>query len=210
MTVTDRWNDRILSVFRGSPHVEKTRDTLLAPLADTEDVMGHILARTSLDDKTGFELDLAGWVIGVIRPPAQESDLNLLWLCDLDEMDTDPDNNRGLGDLEQTEGGYMTGLDGIVSQTDPGSYMADDDYRELIKTKAATFRRRATLENLFTYLSRFGIRADIGEAVGEVIFTPDSFDAVNYFKRDYIETKGFRPAGIRIRFAEQTESEAGL
>jgi hypothetical protein len=54
------------------------------------------------------------------------------------------------------------------------------------------------------------MRCTIDETVFAMDFTPESFDDAPYWKRYYVTDKGFRPAGIRITFAEQTEPEDGL
>lgn len=208
-TVHQNWLDRLFAVFRESPNVLGAADILTGPMDDTFAAMEEYLANTDLDDREGVLLDWVGWFIGVRRPSAQEPDENLLWLCPLDALDIAPET-RGLSTLNKTEGGYMTGFGGIISQSSPDTYMDDDDYRELIKTKAATYRRKATQDNLFTYLKAFGMRVDFSEDTCDVTFTPESFDSAPYWKRDYTTNKGFRPAGIKIHFAEQTEPEDGL
>jgi hypothetical protein len=208
-TIHQRWLDRLFSVFRESPHVLGVAQVLAAPADDTYAAMLYYLSHTDLDDREGVLLDWCGWLIGVTRPPAQEPDENLFWLCALDAVDIAP-GTRGFSTLAQTEGGYMTGLAGCTSRTEPNTYMNDDDYRDLIKTKASTFRKKATLANLFTYLQRFGMRCTISEAACDLTFTPESFDDCPYWKRYYTTNKGFRPAGIKITFASQTEPEDGL
>jgi len=208
-TIHQRWLDRLFAVFRESPNVLGVAEVLSEPMDDTYAAMLYYLTHTDLDDREGVLLDWCGWLIGVSRPLAQEPDENLFWLCALDEVDIAPET-RGFSTLAQTEGGYMTGLAGCTSITEPRTYMGDDDYRYLIKTKASTFRKKATLANLFTYLQRFGMRCTIDEEVFEMTFTPESFDDAPYWKRYYTTDKGFRPAGIQIKFATQTEPEDGL
>lgn len=208
-TIHQRWLDRLFSAFRESPNVLGVAEVLSGPMDDTYTAMAYYLANTDLDDREGVLLDWCGWLIGVTRPMAQEPDENLLWLCALDAIDIFMET-RGLSTLAQTEGGYMTGLSGIESISDPGAYMTDDDYRDLIKTKSKTFRKKATLENIFIYLLRFQIRCDISEETCDLLFTPESFDDAPYWKRYYTMHKGFRPAGIKITFAQQTEPEDGL
>jgi hypothetical protein len=208
-TIHQRWLDRQFAVFRESPHMLDVAEVLSGPMDETLAAMEYYLAHTDLDEREGVMLDFCGWLIGVRRPPAQEPDENLLWLCALDGTDIEPEK-RGLSTLDQTEGGYMTGIEGISSQSEPGTFMSDDDYRELIKTKAATFRRKATLDNLFVYLQRFGMRVEFTEGTAEVTFTPESFDSVSYWKKNYITNKGFRPAGIKVVLDVQTDPEEGL
>jgi hypothetical protein len=208
-TIHQRWLDRLFCAFRESPNVLGVAEVLSEPMDDTYAAMLYYLTNTDLDDRVGVLLDWCGWLIGVSRPMAQEPEENLFWLCALDAMDIAPET-RGFSTMAKTEGGYMTGLYGLTSRTEPGTYMNDDDYRDLIKTKASTFRKKATLDNLFTYLQRFGMRCEIDEEVFELTFTPESFDDSPLGKRAYVTEKGFRPAGIKITFASQTEPEDGL
>ena len=208
-TLHQRFLDRLFPVFRKSPNELYQAETFTGPMDETYEAMAYYLAHTDLDDREGVLLDWTGWLIGVRRPPAQEPDENLFWLCPLDAVDIEPET-RGFSTLDQTEGGYMTGLAGIVSVSDPGSFMGDDDYRELIKTKAATFRKSATRDVLYEYLEKFGIRVLFEFGTAEITYNPQSFDDTPYWKRDYVVNKGFSPAGIKIIFPDQTEPEEGL
>lgn len=199
----------MFSAFRESPNILNTLEVLAGPMDDTLTAMETYLDSTALEDREGVLLDWAGWLIGVPRPPAQEDDENLLWLCALDEMDIEVES-RGLSTLDEDTGGYMTGMWGIESQTNPGSFMSDDDYRELIETKAWTFRKKATLGNRFEMLLRFGMRVVFTEGTAEITYTPESFDSANYWKRHVVTQKYFKPAGIKLIFSQQTEPEEGL
>lgn len=206
--MTDVWElkqERLFAKYRNSPNILGLMEILSSPSQDTQDVLDWLLGELSLSAASGKVLDFLGELVGVDRPPAQEEDI--LWLCLDWETADDPDNHYGLAPDSLDEGGYLTGDDGILSQSSPGSYMPDDDYRLLIASKGATYRQKATREVVFTYLLELGVRCKIIETDKVVEFEPSSYDNLNYWLRDYIETRGFRPAGIQVSVAEQTTPE---
>ena len=199
--------DRLFAKYRHSPNILKVLEILADPTQDTRDVEDWFLSNLSIDDGEGVFLDFFGELIGIIRPPLQEPDV--FWLCEDWEVADDPDNHYGLATDALTEGGYLTGDAGILHQTAPGG--ADDDtYREFIRSKAATFRLKATREVLFNYLKFFGCRWKIVEGVRSVELEPCDYDLVNYYVRNYIETLGFRPAGIQVTIKQQTTPSADV
>lgn len=207
MDVKSDWIGRLWACFKSSPNIIKMIETYSGAPQGIADVADAIWARTSIDTAGGELLNFMGELIGVARPLKQETEDNTLWLCDLDEMDLDIDGGQSLAPADGSSGGYLTGLDGLPSQSDPGAYMSDAEYRALIRVKAATFRKKATPEVLYSYLLEFGNRCLITESRGRVTITPESFDDWNYWVRNYIQSAGYHPGGIRITLAEQEVSE---
>lgn len=204
--MVDIWalkQERLFAKYRNSPNILGLMEILSSPTQDTRDVLDWLLGELSLAAASGEVLDFLGELIGVTRPPAQEEDI--LWLCHDWEVLDDPDNRYGLAPDSLDEGGYLTGDDGVLSKTSPGSYMSDTDYRALITSKGSTYRQTATRETVYSYLVDLGARSKILESDKFVEFEPSNPDNVNYWLRNYIETRGFRPAGVQIRVKEQTE-----
>lgn len=160
-TIHQNMIDRLFAVFRDSPNVQYFIEVLAGPMDDTWTAIQYYLDNTDIDDCTGELLDFRGWTIGVRRPPLQET--NVFTLTDADTM-IDYDNKHGFYNSNDGTGGYMTSEDGLANVADPSLTMADDDYRILIKTKAASFRKRATPENLYSYFLAYEARCDILEA----------------------------------------------
>jgi len=105
-------------------------------------------------------------------------------------------------------GGFLVGDDGILSKTAPGSYMPDAEYRQLIRAKGSTYRKQATRETVYTYLLQFGVRCKIIESARVAEFEPHAYDVLNYWVRNYITARGFRPNGIRVAIKQQTEPDS--
>lgn len=204
--MTDIWGlkqERLFAKYRNSPNILGIMEILSDPVQDTRDVLDWLLSGLSIDTAEGELLDFLGEIIGSDRPSAQETDI--FWLCGDWETPGDPENRHGLAPDSLDEGGYLTRDDGLPSKSAPGTYMSDVDYRELIRSKAASFRQDATRETVYEFLVDLGVRCKIIEAHRDVEFEPSSYDDLNYWLRGYIEARGFRPAGIRVRIKDQTE-----
>lgn len=207
--MTDVWDikqERLFAKYRDSPNILGIMEILSDPAQDTRDVLDWLLSGLSIDTAEGELLDFLGELIGVDRPPAQEEDI--LWLCGDWETADDPDNHYGLAPDTLDEGGYLTGDDGLPSKSAPGTYMSDADFRDLIRSKGTSYRQKATRETVYEYLVDLGTRCKILETDKFVEFEPSSYADLNYWLRNYIENRGFRPAGIQIQIKPQTEPEA--
>jgi hypothetical protein len=203
---------RITPKFRYSPIIQGLLEIIAAPIQDTIDAVEFILTHLSIDDAEGEQLDLVGGLIGVKRPLKQEDPENLFTLCREGEFD-DPDNSTGFCDESDSvvTGGYLTTEEGLASITDPGATMPDADYRRLIRQRAASYRKKMTVENLFTYLLAFGARCAIDD--DETYLT--QIDPVRYYDLDewekwYVVNKGFSPAGLKVRFEEMLRNEESI
>jgi hypothetical protein len=184
------------------PGVVSMIEVLADPLQDQIDVCDFILAGDTLDNSAGEQLDFYGELIGVQRPMLQEDPENIFTLRRLGYTG-DPDNSTGFYNETGGDGtgGYLTSLEGINSKTSPGSTIADADYRRLIRGKAKTLRKKMTVENLFTFLLRFGARCKIDDDTAHtVIIDPADLDDLNGWERWYASTKGFKPGGISVDF----------
>jgi hypothetical protein len=200
--------DRLFAKYRDSPNILGVLEILSDPLQDTNDAIDWILAHLSIDDGVGEILDaMASW-IGVTRPPAQET--RLFRLCRDEEVAEDPDNLHGLAPDDLSSGGYLSADDGCVSKSSPGTYVDDETFRLYIRAKAATFRKRATQEVMFNYILQFGIRSKLAETARAVEIEPMNYDDLSLFVRNYILTRGYRPAGIRLSVKLQTESSSEI
>jgi len=197
--------DLIFAKYRHSPIILQVLEILSSPIQDTSDAIDYILSHLSIDTAEGEILDFLGELIGVARPPAQED--AVFWLCEPWEVADDPDNEHGLAPPSLDEGGYLTSNEGIASQVDPGTYISDAEYRKIIRAKAATFRNKATRDVVYNYLYQLGTRVKIHEEPRYVEFEHSSYNDLNYWLRNYIKTRGMKPAGIEIQIKEQLASD---
>lgn len=205
-TINEIWSGRLVSKYRDSPDILGLVELLSSPLNDTKEALEYVLSNEGIDGSEGVFLDFLGELIGVRRPPAQEADV--FTLCSPEDAALDVDNRYGLAPVDLSSGGYLTGIDGVLSKSDPGSYATDAEYRPLIRSKAAAFRKKATRAVLYDYLVAFGIRAKITEDARTAELEPSNYGDLNYWVRNYIETRGFKPAGIQIKFKLQTEPDS--
>lgn len=204
MTVLQDIEDRLVHFLRESPNIVKLIGCLADPFQDTQDVIEWILDHLSIDTAEGELLDFLGEMIGVGRPPRQET--ALFELCNLGDCPDDPDNEHGFendDDATVTTGGYFASIFGTPYQADPTAQMSDADFRYFIRQKAATLRTKATHENLFAYILAFGDRCQVtSPAVRQVTITQYNYNHLSDWARNYIHTRGFKPAGISIQIAE--------
>jgi hypothetical protein len=199
------FKDRTFAQFRDSPHIQDLIETLSDPIQDASDVADFILGSLNIDDAEGEQLDFLGERIGVTRPPAQET--RLFRLVRLGEVG---DPGTGFAD-DENPGGYMTTLEGLESQTNPGAEMSDEDYRFLIRQKAASYRKKMTREILFLYLIAFGARCKIDDDTDlNVKIDMDTYDDFDEWTRNYVETRGFKPAGISVKILETTRHKDAI
>jgi hypothetical protein len=212
MTILDvhaRWLERLFYQWQDSPNILALIEIFSDPFQDSVDVCEFLLNSIGIDDGEGVQLDWIGEIIGVERPQAQET--RIFTLCRLGEVQ-DPDKSfADESDPTVTIGGYMGTLRGLVDQDDPDALMSDADYRRLLKQKAQSFRSKMTRLNFFNYLLAFGARSKI-EVPGalEVEGDPIRYDDLTHWERWYIETKGFRPAGVRVEIRERLRNEDSI
>jgi hypothetical protein len=200
--------DQLLHQFKFSENILKLIGVLGDTLQDTFDAAYYIESAVSLDDYEGEQLEFWGELIGVGRPLAQESQDRLFTLRREGEA-VDPDNKTGFYDDSDSviTGGYLTTEEGLDSISYPGSEMSDADYRKLILQKAASYRSRMTHTNLFNYLLAFGSRCKIdGTVTFKSSLEPQNYYDLNNWAKNYIETRGFKPAGLTVKFNEPTEN----
>lgn len=194
--------DRLFAKYRDSPNILGVLEILADPIQDTDDALDWLLEHLSIDGAEGELLDLIASWIGVTRPPIQEVDVFRLFRDE--EIADDIDNHHGLAPDALSSGGYLSADDGCLSESASGSYVDDATFRKYIRAKAATFRKKATPEVMSTYILSFGIRSQFHESDLECEIEPYSYDDMSLFLENYIETRGFRPAGIKIRIKMQT------
>jgi hypothetical protein len=201
--------DRLFAKYRYSQNILGVLEILSDPIQDTDDAIDWLLAHLSIDEAEGELLDfMASW-IGVSRPPAQEENIFLLFRDE--EVADDPENNHGLAPDSLSSGGYLSADDGCLSKSDPGSYVDDETFRTFIRAKAATFRKKATPEVMFEYILSFGIRTVLHEDEALTCeIEPSNYEDMTLFIQNYIETRGFRPAGIKVRVKTQTYSSSEI
>jgi hypothetical protein len=200
--------DQLLHQFKYSENILKLIGVLGDTLQDTFDAAYYIESAVSLDDYVGEQLEFWGELIGVGRPLAQESEENLFTLCREGESG-DPDNKTGFRDESDTvvTGGYLTTEEGLDSISYPGSKMSDADYRYLIRQKAQSYRSRMTHTNLFNYLLAFGSRCKLdGTVTFKTTIEPQNYYDLDEWAKNYVETRGFKPAGLTVEFNEPTEN----
>ena len=208
MDIDVLWDSRLFHFLRDDPVTAALIDVLSDPIQDTYDVANFILTHWSIDEAEGEQLEFIGELIGVSRPYAQEDHIftirKLGYSGDLDNKTGWEDDS----DATLTTGGYITGYDGLVSQRNVGSEMSDADYRYLIRQKAASYRKKATRENLYSYLVTFGTKCLIDDDTKFVVeFDPFEYYAINSWSKNYVTTKGFKPAGIKVQFRDNIRDE---
>lgn len=210
MTAYSDLYDRLFYFFKDDPHTVSLLTVLADPIQDTQDVMAFIMGADSIDDAEGEQLEqIASW-IGVVRPPAQETRIFTLRKLG---FTGDLENHTGFEDTSDTIelGGYMVSLDGLESQTNPGSMMPDADFRKLIKQKAAVFRSKMTDTNLFNYLIAFGSRCKIDDDTQYVVeMDPYTYYDLNTWFKKYVTEKGFKPAGFTMQFRDNMRHEDSI
>lgn len=198
--VESTWQARLFHIFRQSPHILGLVEILSDPLQDTVDVCDYILNHLSIDTAEGEILDFLGELIGVTRPRAQEDPNNIFTMCSLGETD-DLDGSTGFYNPDDETGGYITSYYGIPDQSDASAMMSDVNFRFLIRQKAACYRKRMTLRNLFNYLIAFGARCAIDDDTSMTVkIDPTNFYDFDDWTKWYISNKGFKPAGISVGF----------
>ena len=200
--------DNLFAKYRNSPNILGVLEILAAPIQDTSDAVDAFLAQIGIDDSEGPMLDaLASW-IGVRRLQAQET--RLFWLCRDEDVGDDPGNEHGFATDDLTEGGYLSGDDGCPSKSDPGLYISYTEFREYIRAKAATFRRKATPDVIFEYLLMFGVRARLEEGERLLEIVPWSYGDLSLSVKSYIENSGFRPLGVTVEIAPQEHPDSEI
>jgi hypothetical protein len=205
LAIETLFKNRTFAQFRNSPHIQDLIETLSDPMQDTSDVADFILGSLDIDDAEGEQLDYLGERIGVTRPSAQET--RLFRLVRLGEVGSP---GEGFAD-DENPGGYMTTIEGLESQTNPGSEMSDEDYRYLIRQKAESYRSAATREIWFLYLIAFGARCKIDDDTDlKITADQDRYDDFDNWTRNYIETRGFKPAGISVKILETTRHKDSI
>jgi hypothetical protein len=187
--------DKLLYQFRDSPNILQVITAFSEPIQDTLDVLDYIETNLDIDVADGTMLDKLGSILGVKRPPRQET--RIFTLCKLGEVLPPWQGFADTSDPSVTVGGYLTTTRGLVDQSDPDAMMADKDFRYLIRQKAKALRRLMTYDNLASYMVAFGHRAKIDDS-GDLVVVIDPFDAPDEWTRWYIENRGFSPVGIKI------------
>ncbi len=203
MTISADFKDRVFKQFKDSPHIVALFEIIADPMQDLSDVADYILAHLSIDDSEGLALDMLGELIGVNRPPMQEP--NIFTLRRPGDT-SDPDNDTGFGnddDPALSTGGYLGTCQGLALVSDPDAEMADEDYRFLLRQKAASFRSKFTRENIYLYLIEFGSRCVIDDdTVLDVEYDPVTYYDLNAFQKFYVLSRGFKPGGVSTDFRD--------
>jgi hypothetical protein len=212
MNVYETWINRIHAYIRNDEHVIKLVELLSAPFQDTIDACEYILTHIGIDEAEGVILDLFGEVIGVYpRPPKQET--RIFKLCQKGEF-YDLENNHGFYDDSDTNvstGGFLISQKGLNSISEPGAKISDDEYRALIRQKAQTFRKFMTRQSLFEYIYVFGARCIIDDDTPHLIEIETArLYEFNNWQKNYIETKGMKPVGIKVRMKENLRHEDSI
>ena len=206
MDIETNFLARLFAQFKNSPNILALIEILSDPLQDTDNVLTYISENFSIDDAEGEQLDFIGELIGVIRPPLQET--RIFTLCRKGEIQ-EPD--KGFYD-DENPGGYLVTMEGLKDQDDPTAEFSDADFRKLIRQKAATYRKKATIENLFNYLLDFGARCKLDDTTDDyqIWIDPVRYDDYNAWQRNYIENRGFKPAVVSINFKGTTRHKDSI
>jgi len=225
--IRDTFLSRLLHQYRHSPNIIELMDIISLCMQDTVNVCDFILSHNSIDTAEGDQLLIFGELLGVEKPLKQEDRDNLFTLRVAGEYD-DPDNSTGFLEIYELVGesavwfaigGHLVtqrGLNEIDKITQDqenspavytGEYISDAEYRKLIRQKAASYRKTMTRENLFVYLNAFGARCNIDDDTAyNVVINPFTYYDLNEWQKWYVIRRGFRPAGIQIKFSENLEN----
>jgi G3E family GTPase len=202
-----RLTEKLLAQFKNSPHITAILDIIADPMQDTIDAADFILANKDIDTAEGDQLDKLAAMIGLERPPNQEANLFTLWREG--EAD-DEENAHGFYNSTDGTGGYLPNEEGLDSVTDPGD-MSDVEFRKLIKQKASAYKTRMSRLNLYNYLIASGGRCNIDDdTTFYVEIDPFTYDEISQWRKNYIITRGFKPAGIKVIFRESTRDEDSI
>lgn len=196
------FKERLGSQWRTSPHIQAIVEILSDPMQDSLSVMEYILAHLSIDTAEGELLDFLGELVGVVRPPLQET--RIFTLGSLGDAD-DPDNDHGfLDDTDTVEtGGFLGSVKGLADQDDPDAKITDANFRYLIRQKAASYRKKMMRETLFLYLIAFGGRCKIDDDTTlTVVIDPVTYHDFDHWTQYYIPTRGYNPGGIKVRIRD--------
>lgn len=144
--------NRLLNEFKESPRIIALLSVIFARILDTDIAINDLALLRWLDTAEGVWLDDAGELLGFARPRTYILDENIFTLKVIDAPDVE---TQALGDVAQTTGGYLQGLDGITNGAGP---IDDDEYRFLLKAKAASTNMAPTLKNQVLFCQEwFGI-----------------------------------------------------
>jgi hypothetical protein len=197
--------DQLLHQFDYSENILKLIGITSDALQDTFDAAEFIQTAVTLDDFAGQQLEFWGELLGVKRPRAQQDVSTIFTICELGEAG-DVDNKTGFeddSDPDVTTGGYLTTHEGLFDVDDPTAKMSDVDYRRLIRQKSLSFRKRMTHTNLYDYLLAFGSRCKIdADNPLENWIEPQNYYDLNDWEKNYTETRGFSPSGIKVKFLD--------
>lgn len=204
--VNERFIEKLFSQFEDSPNITGLIEILSDPMQDMIDVAQYILEHSGIDDAEGELLDWLGEIVGVTRGPLQETKLFTLFRAG---EASDIHNDHGFYDSTTDTGGYIGTQKGLTSIDNPEALISDADFRFLIKQKASSFRTKMTRENLFNYLISFGAECVIDDDTDfhAVIIDAVEYDDFNSWTRNYILTRGFKPAGIRTQIQNRLRNK---
>lgn len=201
MDVNARFKEKLHSKYRYAEEINTILDIISVPMQETVDILEDMLSRKTIDEKSGDDLDKAASRIGVKRPYAQEPQEHLFTLSEAGEVDNGDFYNGFSDQNDPDSGGYFADANGLPLVSDPLQKMDDVEFRALIKQKAASLRKKATITNLFNYLLAFGTRCNVNDDEKlHLEYDPLDYYAVDNFYKWYIINKGFKPAGISTEF----------
>jgi hypothetical protein len=205
MTIEADLKKRLFAQFGKSPNIQALIEILATVQQDTADVCDFILDHSSIDTAEGDQLDKKASRIGVTRPPAQES--RLFTLVRQGEVQ-DPEKGFTTSTLA---GGYLPSKNGLEDQADPDATMPDAEFRKLIRQKATAYRSKMTHEIMFLYLIAFGAQCVLDDdETYQLWIDPVRWQDLNHLTRNYIETRGFKPACISVNFIGNLRHEAAI
>jgi len=200
--------DNLLSIYKGEVNINAFFSIFAGKAQETIDVAETILGQFDIDLANGPLLDVFGSWIGLARPPKQEVYDNIFTLRSKYDDDLDPDNSTGFYNSTDGTGGYFCSYKGLPSQTEPVTLMSDSDYRDVIKTKVWTYRKKATLDNLFLHYFKLGARIYIDdETARQVVIQQVSYDDLNNWQRNFIRVRGMKPGGLKRVYVDNIETE---
>lgn len=188
-TLIDDLKSRLLFQFKNSPNINALFESICERFQDTDDILQLLLTERSLDDATGYWLDLIGAIVGVPRNNIPAEDI-FTFKADGEADDT----TKGFFSAP-SDGGRIQSYQGLTT-SEP---LDDASYRKQIRAKAIANFSSGTLIDIYKYIyDGFGIETSItDENTGEVVIILLS-GYLSQQERYAIMESGPVSAGIRV------------
>ncbi len=146
---------RLLNQFSDGPNWQALLTAVAARFEDTDIVLEGLLLYRTIETAEGVWLDQVGEIVGFVRPAEEVPDSNVFTLKSVGDSD---DPNKGFSSLSALDGGVLTSLNGLPTET-PAS---DDIYRDYLKAKVKATYSKSTIPAIYEFIKFvFSIESEI-------------------------------------------------